>query len=89
MGTRALARDSRVARTNQRRRHGSRARFAAVTCAVAIATTVALLPTALLPEAAAVGTPRSETEVTEFVSRAVAYARKGDQIVRRTFRLER
>jgi len=47
-----------------------------VSGAVAIATTIALLPAAWLPEAAAVGPPLSEAEVTEFVARAVAYAKK-------------
>ncbi len=76
MGTKALVRGTGNRRIGLRRYLGSRTRLAAVTCAVSIAAAVALLPTAPLPEAAAVGPPLTEAEVTEFVSRAVAYAKK-------------
>ena len=76
MGTRALVRDAHGVRTAVRRRPVSRIRFAALSGAVALSTVIALLPTTPLPEAAAVGPPLTEAEVTELVSRCVAYGKK-------------
>jgi uncharacterized protein GlcG (DUF336 family) len=49
---------------------------AAATCAVVVAGTAFLVPTAPLPDAHAVGPPLTEAEVTELISRVVAYAKK-------------
>lgn len=69
MGTSALVRADRP-------RRFERWRVAAVACAVAFAGTAFWLPAAPLPEARAEGPPLTQAEVTELISRAVAYARK-------------
>jgi uncharacterized protein GlcG (DUF336 family) len=55
---------------------GVRWRVAATACAVAIAGGAFLVPSATLPEARAEGPPLSQAEVTELISRTVAYAKK-------------
>ena len=83
MGMRALVRSGRLPGRwcGERWRVGpqrsaTRGRVVATACAVVIAGCAFLLPAAPLPDARAEGTPLSQAEVTELISRAVAYAKK-------------